>query len=205
MPDSHIPSSTPRTGAPSAVEGTPDHGTAVGADPQVSQPGTSAGDPDVSRMHNQQGLGNQHRLRREFLNRRRLSAKPSGGRSPAASAPAADAAPPSATAPGAPHDSNATQPQTHAAGAEPSETAQNPESKKPNANTNNANDANDAEAQLAGQKKPLPPLSGEVSDTTRDDLMQQLGGRKNMDYEGIHQADKLAEDMAKQSAKWGNV
>ncbi len=42
-----------------------------------------------------------------------------------------------------------------------------------------------------------------LSDSTRNDLMTQLGGHRNMDYEGTHQADEASKDMAKQSDRWG--
>lgn len=203
MPDQNISSSTPRTGASSTGDVSPDNGSAgaAAAGPQASPPGTSAGDPDVSRMHNQKGFGNQQRLLREFLNTRRPNARPRGSRSAAGTAPAAEASQHTSTADAA-HDSSAPPHPTRAADAEPSEAAPG---SRPNTPNGNVNGANDPGVPNAGQKKPPPLLTGDVSDTTRDELMQQLGGRKNMDYEHIHQADKLAEDMAKQSAKWGHV
>lgn len=54
------------------------------------------------------------------------------------------------------------------------------------------------------RKKSRSALDG-LSDSSRDDLLTQLGGNRNWEHEGIRQADKLAEEMAKQSERWGKI
>jgi hypothetical protein len=68
-----------------------------------------------------------------------------------------------------------------------------------------AADAAKIKEQLAQQKDSKLNLGNGLSDSARDELMTQLGGHKNMDYEGTRQADDAAKEMAKQSAKWGHV
>lgn len=57
--------------------------------------------------------------------------------------------------------------------------------------------------QIAQARNSKPSQLDGLSDSTRNDLMTQLGGHRNMDYEGTHQADEASKDMAKQSDRWG--
>lgn len=205
MPAQPISALDNLSGAQPAFSGLPqDTSTQSGArHPANGQIPSSAGDPSATLFRRQTDGG----MRRHLSNRQRAAAGTST--SAAAQQPDTNASEmhntdaPAAAGGAAAHQSTQAAEQATA----PSESAGvHADAMSATGDVNKAKtDEEKIKEQTDPLKNPKPSALDGLSDSTKDELMTQLGGRKNMDYEGVHQADEAAKAMAKQSDVWGGI
>ena len=164
---------------------------------------TSRGDTGANAFRNRGGHGVRRRLSRMLGNNSAAAAATS---TPSSEIPA------SADNTHAPAGANGAAETGAGAGAFSTLAAQTPSDPQasPNGNASTAVDPAKVAAdeqhlreRIAQAKNNNQPSLDGLSDSTKKELMTQLGGHKNMDYEGTHQADEASKDMAKQSDRWG--
>lgn len=202
----HYPIGVPPAPPPSAPEM-----------PTVATPSTndavpsSAGDPAASRFRNSAGGGERQRLNNLFRARTRNTTTAAASQATAetadenqhAPAPAPAPASNSASAPASASDESA---RPSAQGSDGS--AGVPPPAEPPTTPIDARAAAQAQ-QLKDQiemarNNSSSSLDG-LSESTRNDLMTQLGGNRNWHHEGVRQADEYAKEMAKQGERWGKI
>ena len=168
--------------------------------PETPSGPTSAGDPAANHFRAQGDNATRQRL---LSNPRRLTRASTS--SPAPTQNAETSAPLQETAALGP-TSEAAQPPTPAAN-NPTTNDEGTTAGTPTTDVNPAMTAADAQKireQIARQKNSNPISLAGLSDSTKDELMTQLG-HKDMTNEGTRQADKQAEDMAEECDVWYGI